>query len=877
MKNSVMAKAKNIIKLPEFSKYNILLLVYASLILFIRLFHITELNGLYLFDDELEYWSHAANLLGMEWLGPESAYYSYGYSFLLVPILLLTKNMAVAYKLAIFENAIMGVLSFFVGIRIIEKIDSECNGFIKLSISFCAANYSAFLYQSNIAWSETLLYFIFLVTVWSAINFFENQRLKNTILFSLSIGALYVVHNRMLTVIIAFAITLLVMLIKRRISIRNLGIMLGIVIIICFCNGIMKKYMLHLIWGDISTSWSDNSVSDYSDSVNYLVSLGGIGTLLKSLVGKIWYLLISTIMFAYFGFIYIVKKIVSAFQNKDITHFYFFSFILLCILGMIALDTTAAFRTNFDYGELFRLDRLFYGRYEDVVSGILIMCGLLYFRENESVVMRDIGVGIAVFVVCSAGLYSQIKEIPDYFLNANNVPGVYFLKNFRFMYCCAVVSFIAIEVYSVLTLIQKRRTVIMAIASTLLVAAYIYVGENAYEEANKPSHVLYSLVDELKNYQELDIFYLEEDSILWKYTKMDNLPFLLRDESIKLWNRTQLNTVMQIDAGIFVTSSDNVDVNMLLLDNYKELYQEGDNIALIKTEESDSATLEIRRNSYNTDFDTEEDYWISNGEEGYLCYNSGMTVPYGDYTISIELTYISGDQDDLGYIALLDGENVVTMQGIQKADFINHKNIIQIEVPLPEGSENLHYFVYVKEGSVISCAPGILSRNKYFEVEKYSKLYYKLLLNGFEIESQDRAIAILAKAEEKEEETIIPSISLYGTDFEFSNDMVLQSSGEEGFLCRGPDIEVSDGQYNITFELEEVDLVKEDVGYIELKDGENVLVLRGIQKEDFVDGKCQISLDVLLQEGSESLQYLVYIKQGNIVRFVPGGITRKAL
>lgn len=497
MKHDLMAKSKNIFKLSISQRYNVLLIVCTCLILFVRLFHITELNGLYLFNDEMGYWSHAANLLGMEWLGTEVGYYSYGYSFLLVPILFLTKNMALAYKLAIFENAILGVLSFFVGIRIIEKIDSECYDFIKLSISFCAANYSAFLYQSNIAWSETFLYFIFLVTVWSALNFFENQSLKNTILFSLCIGALYVVHNRTLAIVIAFGITLLIMFIKRRIPLWKLGIMLGIILVLYFCNGIMKNYMLRLMWGDNETSWSRNIASNYFSRVNFFTSLDGIGALLKSLAGKIWYLLISTIMLAYFGFIYIVKKIVFAFKNKSIANFYFLSFVLLCILGMIATDTIAMVQTSFDYSKLYRLDTFFYGRYEDVVSGILIMCGLLYFKENKALVKRDFGVGIAIFVICSASLYYRIKEIPEYFLNTNNVPGIYFFKTFGLMNCCVAVSVIAIEVYSVLTLIQKKRTVIMVIASTLLVAVFMYVGENAYEEGIKPTHELYDSLDDI--------------------------------------------------------------------------------------------------------------------------------------------------------------------------------------------------------------------------------------------------------------------------------------------------------------------------------------------------------------------------------------------
>ncbi|MCD7842779.1 MAG: hypothetical protein LUG56_09970, partial [Lachnospiraceae bacterium] len=65
----------------------------AAAICVMRLWYIRELHAPFLLDDEIGYWSHAANLAGLSWTGTETLWYSYGYSLLLAPLFLVSHNM----------------------------------------------------------------------------------------------------------------------------------------------------------------------------------------------------------------------------------------------------------------------------------------------------------------------------------------------------------------------------------------------------------------------------------------------------------------------------------------------------------------------------------------------------------------------------------------------------------------------------------------------------------------------------------------------------------------------------------------------------------------------------------------------------------------
>lgn len=180
-----------------------LLYVYITILVLIRLIHIMEMQGPVIMYDEAGYWSHAANIFGLSWVKAEPAWYSYGYSLLLVPLFFFTHDMVLLYQLAIIENIILGVIGFIICNKIIRMLEPECTPVFSLTVSFIASCYSSYLFQSQIGWAETFIYIWFLVVLWRCLAFLKKEDVMNSILFSFSASFLYIIHNRNLPILLA--------------------------------------------------------------------------------------------------------------------------------------------------------------------------------------------------------------------------------------------------------------------------------------------------------------------------------------------------------------------------------------------------------------------------------------------------------------------------------------------------------------------------------------------------------------------------------------------------------------------------------------------------------------------------------------------------
>ena len=139
-----------------------LFLCCSLIILGIRLINLNELHGPIVMNDEAGYWSHAANIAGMNWTEVLGSWYSYGYSLLLAPLFLITHNMTILYRMAIVENALMGILSFWLTIKIIKEINCDSSSKAAIAYSFISCMYSSYMFQAQIGWSETYIYTWFL-------------------------------------------------------------------------------------------------------------------------------------------------------------------------------------------------------------------------------------------------------------------------------------------------------------------------------------------------------------------------------------------------------------------------------------------------------------------------------------------------------------------------------------------------------------------------------------------------------------------------------------------------------------------------------------------------------------------------------------------
>ncbi|MCC8049990.1 MAG: hypothetical protein LIP10_04920 [Clostridiales bacterium] len=492
----------------EKKRERLVFLLLAVAICVMRLWYVRDLYAPIVYDDEVGYWSHAANLAGLSWTGVGTLWYSYGYSLLLMPLFLLTHNMGILYRLAIGENALLGVSSFWIGFHIILELDKDFDKLVAMFISFVAASYSAYIFQANIAWSETFVYTWFLLTVLLAIRFCKKPTYLNTILLTAAAAFLCAIHNRTVVICIALLLTLIYMWLRRQISWKHVALAAGILAVFYAANAGIREYLTALMWGE-QRQFTGNSVASQSGKMKLFSSARGVKRLCMSFAGKLWYLFSSTFLVGYLGLAALVRNfIVSAsgkhfsvkkrkperrqLQRSEITNRpsaaarseagmdSAFLFMLFSVLGTLALATLAAVPKLIEAGgSCERLDSLFYGRYSDMITGLLLLLGLTYlyqsFEEGQSIRSALFGAvpGLLIYGICFAVVQGYLTNLGSYVINIPCVPGVWFLRFDNYTISFVKISAIAVILFVLILLgfyfLRHRLTFIGAKVRCVLV------------------------------------------------------------------------------------------------------------------------------------------------------------------------------------------------------------------------------------------------------------------------------------------------------------------------------------------------------------------------------------------------------------------------
>lgn len=401
----------------------VLFCIYLSIIIFVRLIHITDIQGPMIFYDEIGYWGHAANLAGLPWTKAEPAWYSYGYSLLLLPLFSITHNMEQLYQYSIIINVFLSIIGFCASIEIAKAIYPEGKLTFRITIAFIAACYSSYIFQSQIGWAETFIYVWFLIVLLSCSYFLKTRNIMSLVLFSFNISFLYIIHNRTLPVIIAFFMLLFILLWLNQISYKSVLIALLILLTIMIINHYMKIWLSQLMWGEANAFIGN----DLRSNILKLVRLDAFelfSDIFISMIGKMWYLLASTFLFAFWGALYLFKEIIKDYKYKKWDNrSYFFIFCLLCILGVFAVTTLSMLPSQE------RIDFLFYGRYSDMIAGILIIFGGVYLEKNKELFYIQSERNIAFLIFIITGLivnYWTVPLIGKSGFNVVCVPGIMF-------------------------------------------------------------------------------------------------------------------------------------------------------------------------------------------------------------------------------------------------------------------------------------------------------------------------------------------------------------------------------------------------------------------------------------------------------------------
>lgn len=362
----------------------ILIFFTVVIILFFSMIHIDKLDSLVIYNDEFGYWSSAAYFAGLDWENVVSQiqYYSFGYGVILLPILLLVSNSWTAYKIAVFVNAILLVISFLISIKCIRKLYPEISKVFAIGVCFLLAVFPANIVYAHYTLSETLVYTIFWGCVYFFIRIADKVTSFKVVAILLLLLGLYISHQRSIGVVASGICILICLFWCHKVSLKQVLIaitILGSGALLCALvkSGLIEKFYLN------SDLIGYTDYSGQGEKISYLFSKEGCIIFIFNLLGRLWYIFLSSYGMAFWGLISIFAGVVSFCKKKFVikemptNKEWIFMFIGCSFVSTLFISALTMIYP-------LRVDHLIYGRYTEFLIPIIIIIGIIEVTGNKN-------------------------------------------------------------------------------------------------------------------------------------------------------------------------------------------------------------------------------------------------------------------------------------------------------------------------------------------------------------------------------------------------------------------------------------------------------------------------------------------------------------
>lgn len=358
--------------------------------------------GIGIINDEFGYWGIAARWAGKDWsdLLADTPYYSFGYSMVVTAFFHLINDSEIIYRIALWLNIafILGcyILTYFCG----KKIFPQNSSIIMLMISFAVTVYTNNIVQAQVAWTETILYFLYWLLLFFVIRIINKSTYKDVMIYALLNVFIYYVHQRALGVAISSILIMIILVFCKKISKGQL-LVFFIVFVIFFGIGMWQK---RDILATVFIGKENLGMNDYSGETAKakmaFTSFEGIMLLIESVLGKAFYLGAATFSIGFLSILWILKKTISggiaAVKSKFsyVDNIFFVALYLLMSYGATFLIAAISV-----YRPEGRLDLLLYGRYMEFAIGPLLMLGLLLLVNRKIDIRQIISCTVVLFLL----------------------------------------------------------------------------------------------------------------------------------------------------------------------------------------------------------------------------------------------------------------------------------------------------------------------------------------------------------------------------------------------------------------------------------------------------------------------------------------------
>lgn len=356
-------------------------LVASLLIVVLVAVHIGNAYGVSTLSDEFGYWGTAAILSGHDWSGTLSnfPYYSFVYSLILWPIMMLPVGATAMFRVALAINAVMLVITFWISCACTKRLYPMLPG--KFCTIICAAVtlYSANIYNAQNTSGEILNLLLFWTLFYVCIRFVKAPQMGWALLMGLLAVLNFAAHMRSISLLATVLVILGVMLLHKRAKVKVFltGILITGAGILAFNQ--IKNWVIEYVYqaGELSTL---NDVGAQTQKLTALFAPETLYDVLAMCWGRVFYLGTASFLLIYIGIIACAvaagKMILRKIQRMpDEHHAENVGIVALFLLLSLLLSIGVSSVFFLDPGD--RIVYLYYGRYTEYLAGPLFIIGLV--------------------------------------------------------------------------------------------------------------------------------------------------------------------------------------------------------------------------------------------------------------------------------------------------------------------------------------------------------------------------------------------------------------------------------------------------------------------------------------------------------------------
>lgn len=702
----------------------LIILLFGIAAFLIHIWQIGDFRVLIMSTDEAGYWGIAAYWAGLDWSGvmQHNFYYSYGYSFLLTPLFHLFEDPSAMYQAAIVLNGIMMAAIIPVAYQCGKQFFPKCSNWLLILAAFSVSVYSGYIVNTYIARNECLLSLLFWLLLLVFLQLRTDARMWKFILFAVLLGYSYMVHQRLVGVIIAAMIVLLCMCIKRHISIKQLLVVAAILIGMLFVHSLIKKDLQTNLWLN-SDSFSTNDSATVLSRLQLLLTPVGIKQFLKVVSGQLFYLGAATFILFYFGLSRaggsLLRRIKFPGQKSRslpaISHQHW-GLLLIALSFLLTICISAVFFIQPE-----RLDQAMYGRYNEIVLGPVLLIGVLSLLTCSKPFTKSFFISVIAYIVLGVITYFATRFLMGSLLFFENcVPGIGWARGFldTQWYLLMLIPGVVFFMFFALTRLKTRPFVFKTISLIFLSGMFFFLGYNVvfndllplqtniYRGAAGAAEALHDDSQKTLHYFVPNSKDSMESLLGTNHSYINHLQFLLPNISFQYVDPDDLR---QLPEGEKIVALADDILNSDFFD-FVEIEAVFDRFVIgtvAHSVEGERLMLQIPLTAFNTQngiYNADRTVLSSDGQPGFLLYGPYWPAPADSYvaTFTIEASAFNMTTP-LVYVDVSADGTTYAQYMVSSRDFDTH-GYADLTIPfvLPHNADNLELRLFTDKGAAVS-------------------------------------------------------------------------------------------------------------------------------------------------------------------------------